>query len=445
MPTISSISGLRSTLRDGLNPDLIVNYSNALSLFLKEGTVVIGRDGRPSGEWIEKILVGVLNANGINVKLLGVVPTPTVQLIVEHSDSVCGIAITASHNPDEWNGLKFINSDGVFFDKEENERLWDYLDKNINIETNEFGSTEIVSDALKKHIEKIMSLEEIKKDSKHEIVAVVDAVNASGSEVVPKLLKKLNVKVVELFCDGSGIFPHTPEPIPDNLVELANAVKEHKADIGIAVDPDADRLVLIDETGRPIGEEKTIVLAAKSVIESNSIKSGNLVINLSTSAMLEKYSKSRGLETFRSAVGEINVVKKMKETNAIFGGEGSGGVIYPKVHYGRDSLVGIALVISLMQSTNKKLSELDEELPNLYMDKTKFPFEGDFEILKNKILNMYPNLEVDTIDGVRLKADDYWLQVRKSNTEPIVRIIVESDSKELNLELIKNLKKVCLD
>ncbi|MBX3042488.1 MAG: phosphoglucosamine mutase [Candidatus Kapabacteria bacterium] len=434
MPFIRSISGLRATLGDGLKPCLLAQYAYAFAETIPIKKVVIGRDGRPSGKWIESVITGALVAAGCQVRQIGMAPTPTVQLEVEHSNAGGGIAITASHNPGIWNGLKFINSQGIFLDAEENYKLWKIVDQQTEITSNEsLEFYDILHDknAQKRHIKIIADLDFIKKNIRiirnRKLKVVVDAVNASGSYIVPELLREFGCEVIDLNCDGSGIFPHTPEPLPENLLDLANTVRAVKADLGLAVDPDADRLVLIDENGNPIGEEKTIALCVESLLRTSD-KRGNIVINLSTSSMTEIISSKYGCKTLRSPVGEINVVKLMKESIAIIGGEGSGGVILPECHYGRDSMVGIALVLNLLAESKKTLSELSSELPNLIMVKKKKDFTGSLDELFNKLQSKYSGFEITMNDGIRIDFDNKWVQLRASNTEPIVRVIAEAEN-----------------
>jgi len=436
MPIISSISGLRAT-EDVLTPDLIRNYINALSIILKDGKVVVGRDGRPSGEYIENIVRDSLSEFGLESIILGVVPTPTVQLAVERFNCVAGIAITASHNPKEWNGMKFINSNGTFFNIEENKNLWANLDKEC-ITSKEKSYSLKCDDMKDNHINQILNLSIIspfiEKIKHRKFKIAVDAVNSSGSVIVPKLLEQLNCEVHPLYCDNTGNFPHTPEPLPQNLTSLCDFVKTHKLDIGIAVDPDADRLVLIDENGDNIGEEMTVCIAIDAVLSS---AKGNAVVNLSTTAVTELIAKQYGCEVFRAPVGEINVVNKMKEIGAVVGGEGSGGVILPDSHYGRDSLVGIVLLLKLLSEKNLTLRQLVDTYPKKVMIKTKQSFSGDFSVIENLIKNIYKNEKVNTEDGIRIDFPDRWVQIRKSNTEPIIRIIAEADNENIANELIK--------
>ncbi len=437
MPFIRSISGLRATTGDSLTPDIICKYSAAFAEFLPPGPVVLGRDGRKSGEWIEMLVAGTLAACGRRIHLISMAPTPTVQLSVEHSEAAGGIAITASHNPAEWNGLKFLNSEGVFLDKEENEKFWKIVDAGNYNYSPEVEDDNIKNDAsaVERHISRILELPLfdktiLEKIRKKNITAVVDAVNASGSFAVPQLLESLGCKVIKLYCDGKGEFPHTPEPLPENLSDLSMEVVKTGADIGIAVDPDADRLVLIDEIGNPPGEERTIVLSVLSALGSGVFpKGGNVVVNQSTTRAVEDAAEKFGAKCLRSAVGEINVVKKMKETGALIGGEGSGGVILPDCHFGRDSLVGTALIIRLLAAQDKKLSEINSGLPNYSMIKVKREFTGGINELLEKIETEFPGADIEKGDGIKIIFEKSWVQLRASNTEPVVRIISEAPAK----------------
>ena len=453
MAFIRSISGLRATLGDSLLPSIISNYSAAFAAYLPKGKIIIGRDGRPSGKWIEDIICGTLSACGRDVTLFGLSPTPTVQLMVEHSNAAGGIAITASHNPSQWNGLKFINSTGVFLDKNENEALWKIVDSQ-NFSFSECLFPEHINDneAITKHIDSILNNPIISESNvlsnmrDGRIIAAVDAVNSSGSVAVPSLLAKLGIQTINLFCDGTGIFPHTPEPIPDNLTQLAEKVKNSNATIGIAVDPDADRLVLIDENGKPIGEELTIALAIKQVLAYQELLEYKgkpaVVVNHSTSRIVEDIAEQAGAIVHRCSVGEINVVNKMKETGAIIGGEGSGGVILPSCHYGRDSLVGIALVISLLAEQKKTLSEIVKTLPKYNMIKTKVPFTGEITPILENVKQGFKDFEILEEDGIKLSSGKKWVQIRASNTEPIFRIIAEAKEATEAQELIKKVKEL---
>lgn len=454
MTLIRSISGLRGITETSLTPKVVNDYTLAFAQFCKQGKIIIGRDGRQSGKWIEEIVSKALLDSGLDVELLGIVPTPTVQLCVEKSDAIGGIAITASHNPSEWNGLKFINKDGIFLNQHENEILWKYLD-NKKFETKikkHKSKIYIDENAKQKHIDAIFNIplftnsENVSKIKQRKLKVVVDAVNASGSEIIPSLLKEFGCQVIKLFCDGNGDFPHTPEPLPQNLTQLSEVVKKNEADIGIAVDPDADRLVLVDENGVCIGEEKTICIAIESVLSSflnfEGVYSKSIVVNQSTTALVEYIASKNNAVVYRSPVGEINVVQKMKQTNSIIGGEGSGGVILPVCHFGRDSLVGIALLLSLLALNKLTLSQIANSYPKYYMVKEKFYSSINLHFLLEKIKKLFPYSRIILEDGIKIIDDNSWIQLRSSNTEPIIRIIAESISEQEAKEYIKKVYSI---
>lgn len=432
MACIRSISGLRVT-NDELTQELIASYSRAFAAYLPPGPIVIGRDGRPSGVWMEEVIIATLTAFGRDVISLGIAPTPTVQLETEHSNAIGGISITASHNPSEWNGMKFLNAGGVFLNAEENREFWNYLDEHDIEENINPGNCTIAENPSEQHIAKIhasllalgIELPHVEKP----ILAVVDAVNASGSMFVPALLESLDCDCIPLYCDNNGEFPHTPEPLTEHLTELMSAVCKYSAQLGIAVDPDADRLVLIDEKGNAIGEEKTIALCTMAILECADLDqdSYSIAINMSTSSMSEILAKNNGWKVYRTPVGEINVVETMKKHDCIIGGEGSGGVILPACHYGRDSLVGISLIIALMKKTSKSLSTLAEMLPKTYMIKGKMPWSGSADEIFQRIERHFAGaiIEIRKDDGLWMQFSDGWMHVRMSNTEPIMRYIIE--------------------
>lgn len=443
MPLVRSISGLRATVEDSMPMQLIKEYARAFASYLPEGKIIVGRDGRPSGEIINEILCNELVDCGRVVDNLGIVPTPTVQLYTEKSDAAGAIIITASHNPSEWNGLKFLNSSGVFLDEIENRDFWYILDNKLWKSNIIKGDLNNIEDAIDFHINSILKLDYLSPDiidiiKSSKLKFVVDAVNASGSIIVPKFLKLFGIEVIELFCDNSGIFPHIPEPLPQNLTQLADAVKFHKADAGISVDPDADRLVLIDENGNPIGEELTISIAIDSVFSRKNAEN-KAVVNLSTTRICEDIAAAHNCSIERAAVGEINVVKKMKQVGAIIGGEGSGGVILAECHYGRDSLVGIALLLHLLAIKKSSLSKIADSYPKYAMLKHKQGFSGDLSTTIDKIKVKFTNASINLDDGVRVDFKDSWVQIRKSNTEPIIRIISEAPDKDQAQELIDSI------
>lgn len=450
MAIIRSISGLRAQFGSGLTPQLICDYAFAYSKVMPSGKIVIGKDGRLGSAWIERCLIGAFESVGRELIILGMVPTPTVQFFTEKTDAIGGIVITASHNPQDWCGLKFLDGNGVFLNQSLNEELWKVLDAGNYVYPELVNSKLNFEDnPIKKHIDDVLNLDIIKdNDTINKIKAkkkkvVVDAVNCSGSIIIPELLEMLGYNVVKLFCDGNGVFLHTPEPIPENLEKLSEEVHNNEADFGIAIDPDADRLVIIDENGEPIGEEKTIVLAAKAVFDYyKNKKELTATVNLSSSRMIEDLAIEYGAKIERSAVGEINVVEKMKLNNSIIGGEGSGGVIFPDSHYGRDSLVGVALLSYVLSNTDLTMSELAESLPSYEIVKTKFTFDKDFVGLVSSVKKEFQGSKFNTEDGIRVDFEKSWVQVRRSNTEPIIRIIAEAKSKDECNELISRISSL---
>lgn len=439
---IRSISGLRSTLGDDLTPELVARYGIAFSSILPDGPIVVGRDGRPSGLWMEQVLIGALRACGRTVRQLGMVPTPTVQLLTEHSDAVGGIAITASHNPAPWNGLKFLDAGGVFLDAQGNAELWRALDSGTHALRSEqqSGLLDVVDDANEQHVRRVLELAAVAgAPLAHGETVVVDAVNCSGSFIVPMLLERMGYRVVRLYADGSGVFPHTPEPLAENLGELGRAVIENCAVFGVAVDPDADRLVLFDRHGAAIGEERTVALAARAVLSSGHL--GPVVVNFSTSRMVDDVAAEYGQHVQRAPVGEINVVRHMQALSAVIGGEGSGGVIYPACHAGRDSIVGLALISAMLRRSGKHLDEVCRGMPSYTMIKTKFDLTSreDMQPVTERILTAFGERVASTDDGIYLQWENSWAHVRASNTEPIMRVIAEAPSQDEAQSLVESI------
>ncbi len=434
---IVSISGIRGILGESLTPENIEKYTKAFADFIRPKRIVIGRDGRLHGEIIEKIVEFTLLLSGYEVINLGIVPTPTVSLAVEALKAQGGIAITASHNPQEWNGMKFINSKGIFLDTDENTKFLKLTGRKRKAvkNRNEVKQIEYYPAFDDYHIGKVLNISSVNvnKIRKRKFKVVLDCVNSSGSFIVPKLLKKLGCDVIKIGCDGSGIFNHKPEPVPENLKKTMLAVKKNRANLGIAVDPDADRLVLITDEGKGFGEENTIVTVIRHVLKNTPKNKRIAAVNLSTTRAVDDVVKSLGGKLYKAPVGEINVIKKMKQVKAVVGGEGSGGVILPEVHYGRDSLVGIAVVLSELTDFGGKLSEYKKSLPEYHILKTKFEVgsvnpEKIFRYIKNK----YKDYPLNEEDGLRIDFPEYsgWVNLRKSNTEPIMRIITEAMTKK---------------
>ena len=453
---IASVSGVRGIIGDNLTPLNILKFTSAFANYCRESSrpkkIVVGRDGRLFGKVISNIVISDLTLSGFQVIDIGVVPTPTVQIATEDMKAAGGISVTASHNSQIWNGLKFLNSDGTFLDELQIKGLLSFSEKRKNYyEKLENLKTTIVDDTwIEKHIKIVLNsgFVDVKKIKKHRFKIVVDAVNSSGSVIVPLLLRKLGCEVDELFCDGSGKFPHKPEPLPGNLEQLSKAVVMNKADLGVSVDPDNDRLVLIAEDGKPFSEENTITTVVKNILENTSSKKKNVTVNLSTTRAVDDIASLYGGKVFRSPVGEINVVKEMKRNKSLVGGEGSGGVIIPDIHYGRDAIAGIAIVLQEFANYNGKVSNYKKELPKYHIAKTKIEFTGKPDTILKKIIRSNRNQEcmINTADGVKLDYKDYWIHLRKSNTEPIIRIVIEARTKRqaeiIQSEFIKEIKSI---
>jgi phosphomannomutase len=403
--------------------------------------IVIGRDARISGQMVNNIVTGTLMSIGIDVVDLGLSTTPTVELAVHDERAGGGIIITASHNPKQWNALKLLNSHGEFISAKAGEEVLRIAeDKAIEYEeVSSIGSYSTDDTYIDKHIERILKLKlvDVEAIKAKNLKVVIDCVNSTGGIAVPKLLRALGVEqITELYTEPNGQFPHNPEPLPENLSELSNQVKKYKADLGIAVDPDVDRLALVCESGEMFGEEYTLVAVADYVLAN---KKGNTVSNLSSTRALQDVTEKAGQEYHASAVGEVNVVQKMKEVKAVIGGEGNGGIIYPELHYGRDALVGIALFLTHLVKSNKTASILRATYPNYVIAKKKLDLDTSANIDKlfDQIGEKYANYDVNTEDGVKITFDKDWVHLRRSNTEPIIRIYAESTS-ETSSENIAN-------
>ncbi len=435
---MSSISGIRGIVGDGLDPEIIIKYTKAYAEFIGSGKVVIGRDARITGEMVNQITTGTLLAKGIDVVDIGICPTPTVQFNVKKLKAQGGIAISASHNPNEWNALKLLNGTGQFLSPAEYVQMQKFLaDGQSNYKSwDKIGKWTEYSKGIQNHIDAIFDLgiiyvEEIRKKR---FKVLVDCVNGAGAYILPDFLKEFGCEVIEMNCEKTGIFPRTPEPLPENLIETMKRVKSAKVDFGIVVDPDVDRLVLISDKGEPFIEENTITQIVQFIL---SRKKGNVVVNLSTTRAVDDIAAKYGCSVFRSPVGEANVVKKMKEVNAVIGGEGSGGIIFPELHYGRDALVGIALTLQYLSDYGKSISELKKELPQYFIVKKKIEVTKNPDEVISKLTDNFSNQKINTEDGLRVDFADHWVHFRRSNTEPIVRIIVEAKSESKAEELSK--------
>ncbi len=445
-----SISGIRGIVGDGLDPNVLVNFTSAYADFTGKGKVVVGRDARITGDMVNRIVTATLNAKGIDVIDIGICPTPTVQYTVKTVHASGGIAISASHNPNEWNALKLLNSTGQFMTPEENTELLEILNRNQNKYKiwNEIGKTTLYADGIKKHMHDVLEMKYIDKQAirKRKFRVLADCVNGAGVYVIPELLRELGSEVIEYNCEKTGIFPRLPEPIPENLTETMKEVKKQRADIGIVVDPDVDRLVLITNTGEPFGEENTITQAVKFILSK---EKGNAVVNLSTTRGVDDVAEAEGCKVFRSPVGEANVVKKMKEVNAVIGGEGSGGVIYPALHYGRDALAGIAITLQHLLESGGTMDKLKKSLPSYFITKKKIMTgENNPDAIISSLIEKYKAEKINADDGLRIDFPDHWVHFRKSNTEPIIRIITEARDKDASLSLsdkyVEVIKKLAL-
>ena len=445
MTLIKSISGIRGTIggkvNDGLTPLDAVTFAAAYGTWLIQTNqnleklkVVIGRDARISGEMISDLVSSTLVGLGIDVVNLGLSTTPTVEIAVPLENAQGGIIITASHNPKQWNALKLLNEKGEFISGEEGNIVLTIAEqKAFNFaDVDDLGRVTNDDTYLQKHIDAILALPIVNNQAiaAADFSIVVDAVNSTGGIFVPAMLKALGVnKITELYCDPTGHFPHNPEPLPEHLTDLSNKITEVGADVGFTVDPDVDRLAMVCEDGSMFGEEYTLVAVGDYVINKTP---GASVSNLSSTRALRDITEEKGQSYFASAVGEVNVVNKMKAENAVIGGEGNGGIIYPELHYGRDSLVGIALFLSLLAEKKMKVSELRDSYPKYTISKNKIQLtpEIDVDTILSAMAAKYLNEEVDTTDGVKIYIGKEWVHLRKSNTEPIIRVYSESKSME---------------
>lgn len=430
-----SVSGIRGIFGTDLTPQNLTQFTAAYGTWLKGGTVVVGRDSRVTGKICEDIVAATLASVGCNVVKVGIAPTPTVAMGVLKHKAAGGIIISASHNPAQWNALKLLNEKSEFLDADQGKKVIEISDsgKFAYQHYDKIGTISEDHDMLDDHIQKIMELPYI---NKNEIAAgnfsvAVDAVNGAGSEALPRLLDKLGVKTVhKIHCTPNGLFPHNPEPLPEHLTEICEFVKESKVDLGVVTDPDADRLALVDDTGKLFGEEYTQAAAFDFILAKNP---GACATNLSSSRVSDDVARNYDQTCYRSAVGEINVVKVMQEQNAVIGGEGNGGVICPDLHYGRDALVGVAMILQLLAEKGMSSSEYRATLPDYYMSKNKIQLDElgkDADEVLEMVKEHFSSLKPNTIDGVKIDFAEGWVHLRKSNTEPIIRIYSEGRSPE---------------
>ena len=451
MTLIKSISGIRGTIGgsedQGLTPLDIVKYTTAFADAVVNNDnkkIVVGRDARISGFMVNQLVCGTLISKGIDVVDLDLSTTPTVEMAVVNENAAGGIILTASHNPKQWNALKLLNSQGEFISEEIGNQINEKV-RNADFEYNEIdslGSYQLESGYIDWHIEEILKLPlvDIAAIRKKNFTVVVDAVNSSGGIAVPQLLKKLGVSnVIKIYCDPTGKFPHNPEPLPEHLTDLSAEVIRNNADLGIIVDPDVDRLAFVNENGDVFGEEYTLVAVADYVLSQTK---GNTVSNLSSTRALRDVTEKHGGSYQASAVGEVNVVKMMKQTNAVIGGEGNGGIILPELHYGRDALVGIALFLTHLAKENRPMSHLKASYPNYIISKNKIQLtpEIDVDLILDRLKEKYKNQPINTVDGVKIEFDMEWVHLRKSNTEPIIRIYAEGNTQRVADSLVNKIK-----
>ena len=451
MTLIKSISGIRGTIGgqvgDALTPLDVVRFTASYASFIRKqanasNTIIIGRDARISGEMVNNIVSGTLMGCGFNVLDVGLSTTPTIEVAVQLHKSAGGIILTASHNPKQWNALKLLNEKGEFLSATDGEEIL-ALAENDNFtftEVDDLGSYSFDDSFNDKHIDEVLKLNlvdvELVKSAGFKVV--VDAVNSTGGFMVPNLLKKMGVECVKLFCEPNGKFPHNPEPLPENLTEISKLVVSEKADFGIVVDPDVDRLAMVCEDGTMFGEEYTLVAVADYVLSKTP---GNTVSNLSSTRALSDVTNKHNGSYQASAVGEVNVVEKMKATNAIIGGEGNGGVIYPAMHYGRDALIGVALFLTQLAELKISARALRDSYPNYFISKNKIQLTPkiDIDAILVAVEEKYKTEQITTIDGLKIDFKEGWVHMRKSNTEPIIRIYAESEGEEKANALAENM------
>ena len=457
MTLIKSTSGLRGTIGgnagENLTPIDVVKFAAGYGAWIREHhksakKVVIGRDARPSGETFARLVTDTLINLGINVVDLGLSTTPTVAMAVTAEKAQGGIILTASHNPAGWNALKFLNENGEFISQEEGNSVLALAEGSVEfVPVQKFGSYKTNDSYIQYHIDQILKhdLVDTKAIKNANFKVVLDAVNSTGGISILPLLQQLGVEVKALFCEPNGSFPHNPEPLPENLQQISSELKNGQYDLGIVVDPDVDRLALVMEDGEVFGEEYTLVAVADYVL---SRRKGNTVSNLSSTRALRDITEKYGCEYNSSAVGEIHVVAKMKETNAVIGGEGNGGVIVPELHYGRDALAAVALFLSHLARFGKSVSILRATYPNYFISKNKIELTPDIDVdgVLESIKEKYKANPINTIDGVKVEFDNEWMQLRKSNTEPIIRIFTESQSQNtaehLAQKLLMDIKEI---
>ena len=460
MTLIKSISGIRGTIGgkvgDGLSPIDVVKFTSAFGYWIKQRNrgvrcrIVIGRDARMSGQMVSKLVTATLQGLGIDVVDLGLSTTPTVEVMVPECKAQAGIILTASHNPRQWNALKLLNEKGEFISGAEGAEVLQIAEDGAfeYVEVDHLGTYQALQDSMQVHIKQILALDLVDVEAIRErnFKVAFDAVNSTGGIFIPELLYQLGVKeVLPLYAEPTGDFPHNPEPLPEHLTEISNVIKQQQADVGFVVDPDVDRLAIVNEDGSMFGEEYTLVAVADYVLAH---KKGDTVSNMSSTRAFRDVSEKHGVSHHASAVGEVNVVDKMKEVNAVIGGEGNGGIIYPELHYGRDALVGIALFLTLLAKKDMSCSALRKTYPEYVISKNKIQLTPEINVdeVLEAMKEKYSQYPVNTVDGVKIEFENEWVHLRKSNTEPIIRIYAESktkaDADKLAEDMIGHIREV---
>ena len=443
-----SISGIRGIVGDGLSPHVILNFAQAFGTYLGNGKVVVGRDSRVTGLMVKHAVFSGLLASGCDIIDIGMCPTPTVQMAVEHLNARGGIAITASHNPIDWNALKLVDSSGMFLDEMQAKKVIKIAeDKNVqNVLWDQIGKIEDYNDAIDHHINSILKLNLVDPDliASKKFKVVIDCVNGAGGTILPQLLTTLGCEAIFINQEPTGLFPRAPEPLPENLKELCKKVKATKADIGFAVDPDVDRLAIVSEKGKPLGEEYTLVLAVNYILQKTN---SSVVVNASVTKAVDDIAAKYDTEVIRTKVGEIFVAQKMKEVGAAIGGEGNGGVILPELHLGRDAPLGIALTLQQLALFDGTISELSGSLPQYYQSKNRIEIKNiNVNELLDAIVEKFKKHTIDMTDGVKILWRNRWVQIRPSNTEPIIRIYSEAKTAEeanaLGFKFIKEIENI---
>ncbi len=437
---IKSISGIRGIVGESLTATEVLKFSSAFGTYCKGGKVVLGRDTRKSGKVFRGTVLSGLLCTGCEVIDLGICPTPTIGIAVKGVKARGGIMITASHNPAEWNGLKFFNSEGIFLDEKEGKKLFSLAEKKVSCsDWDAEGNVKLDKTWAEKHVRRILNLSLVDKKliTKNKFKVVLDCNNGAGSKIAPSLLKKLGCDLIELNCGLSGDFVHLPEPVPENLGLLCKKVKQTKADIGFACDPDSDRLAIVSEKGIPLGEEYTLALCVDYVMSK---ELSDVSVNVSTSQVIDDIAGKYGVEVLRTKVGEVHVVSGLKKIAGIIGGEGNGGVILPENHFGRDAQAGMALILQYMAESGLKVSRLKEGLPQYHIHKDKMRRPDGFEAKLKDYLKKFKHARLNFLDGVKIELEHSWINIRKSNTEPIIRVMAEAPTAKEAKRLVSEAK-----